>query len=68
MLLYNQKEVTDINLFNQNEDYIQIKSIYSNRRRVWHYKDVGPREGYLFSKDGYALLSKEGYILKARNQ
>ena len=68
MILYNSNLIDDVNLFDDEGNYVQITSIYSNRRKVWEAPNVGPVEGYLFTKDGYALLSKDGYILKARNQ
>lgn len=68
MLIYDSKKISDVNFFDEEGNYIQITSIYSNRRRVWKAKDVGPTQGYLFSRDGYALLSRDGYTLKARNQ
>lgn len=63
MIIHRGKETENVYFSDQNSEIIPIDFAYNKAIMVWELI-----VGFLFSKGGFSLQSKDGYILKAKNQ
>ena len=63
MIRNDERDIDNIHFSDQNGIQKTISAVYYGGRKVWELII-----GFLFGKDGYTLQSKEGDILKAKDQ
>lgn len=63
MIHFQDKDISGIHYTDKDGNYREITAVYHRDSLVWELM-----RGFLFSKEGYALMSKDGFILKAKDQ
>lgn len=63
MLKVGDKEIDEIHITDSNNKHREIAYVYKKGKMIWELII-----GFLFSSNGYSLQSKDGFILKAKDQ